>query len=130
MAVSAESARAVESFFASSELNNAPTILLGGAALGPGEDTGVQAALFSVFLASLIAFSRFLIQQGRFFGRSTPVAKRTDYHNIFTGIALNTQGFAWMNRPGGFNPLTTDVNPTAIHGFGRQGAGFEESRRP
>jgi len=111
-------------------MNNAPTILLSGTPLESRNGHGVQAALFSVFLASLMAFSRFLVQQGRFFSRSTPVAKCADYHNIFTGIALNTQGFAWMNRPGGFNPLTTDMNPPAIHGFGRQGSGFEESRCP
>jgi hypothetical protein len=100
-------------------MNDAPTILLGGATLGPGEGHGVQAALFRLFLASLAALSRFLVQQGRFFGRSTSVAKRADDHHMLIGITLNAQGFAWMNRSGGFNPLTADMHSTAIHGFGR-----------
>jgi hypothetical protein len=101
-------------------MNDAPTILLGGATLGPGgEGHGVQAALFRLFLASLTTLRRFLVQQGRFLGRSAPAAKRPDDYHILTGIALNAQGFAWMNRSGGFNPLTADMHSTAIHGFSR-----------
>jgi hypothetical protein len=59
-------------------MNDAPAILLGGATLGSREGHVVQAALFRLFLASLTTLSRFLVQQRRFFGRSTPVAKRPD----------------------------------------------------
>ncbi len=109
---------------------DAPAIAFGGASGGSGCEVETGLAVFGEFAAGSAAGLGFAIKLLGDGSRTAEIAERQDFDLEVAAFGFDGEQVADADFAGRARGLLVRLNPAEVAGLRREGAGFEEARRP